>query len=1136
MSRNTYAKTCGRKVGANTIQPTSIQFDKLFCENSNRPSAAKSAGTIGKWGITSFTSIRSSNFSLINRRDESVYGNKRMRGGDLKLPRKDPFILEPRTPPSPTIPPRPKKFFKSRSAFDPAPPPTPLQTTKNYSKPPPARLSVTAASKKAFPPPQNNVQEEQTEAMNLSSTPTVPAKPTTPTTPSANPPIVLRIFKGTSQLITPVVTEEKQPQPPPPPPPQPVQPPRRESRRRCNSSEVSGQISPKRLRDRGKDPVVEEVKPVETRHKEVIIETKDELKIRIRTHPEVKVNPEPQPVPVDIKQELPEVPEMVETVENITKQIEDTKKLQEAEALLASTYVDFKATADKLLDVKQTKSSLDSDREKLLAVLEGEEGQEDLVHKTEEELPHPTLGSPQVPTPADIQQVPAVVPASVQVPVAAPVPASVPVADTVDISEVKHDENDVQQTKETENDWFSDSDGSTDSIAEQINTLADSEEVTGNCANEKVNEEVVTNKVPTKKSIFKSRGVTGGNKKRLALYKHKWCDDKETGQGGTTPTETNAAAASETGAIATEEEFVEEEEPLMRVTTYPEGDPDDENVEAITSVKCTKKAKGFYTVVRNVKKAHQIQESGEFQEFNDDVEYILDALQDNNPIGTRCLSAISLATKCMAPAFRMHVRAHGTVAKFFRALHDATKDQSLGMCTATVMFVLSQDRLNMDLDRDCLELMLNLLESDTSHNSALDDCGLSDVQLRKTRERVRQLCEEIQSKGHAKHLNLDNITVGHLAMETLLSLTSKRAGEWFKEELRELGGLEHIVRTVVECSRVVDDTVTSWTPQLLDRLRKVDRCLRVLENVTLQNEENSMYLLTYGDGVLVDTLVRLYKLCDAEICNYPVYSMADKESTGFVIRECLIANLKVLINLTHDFNNRSFGSTLTGGRQGVIEASLHVLLQAPDHVPEEQKFDLIVLALILLINLVEHSEANRKLIIEAKAPEAPDSIFDGLERKSAVSSLVSLFYQQEELARTEERKTDAILDGEPKPKTQANVPAKSQEEFIEETVAMLLQKAGRHMEHTLVGAYVALLLGYLIIDNKKFEDFVRGHLPEGNFNMMLSVLQKFFNFMTLTAAAGSGSSRGIKATEMVIKHLTERNKTASSSSEGTLLL
>lgn len=47
-----------------------------------------------------------------------------------------------------------------------------------------------------------------------------------------------------------------------------------------------------------------------------------------------------------------------------------------------------------------------------------------------------------------------------------------------------------------------------------------------------------------------------------------------------------------------------------------------------------------------------------------------------------------------------------------------------------------------------------------------------------------------------------------------------------------------------------------------------------------------------------------------------------------------------------------------------------------------------------------------------------------------MSALVKLFYQQEELARTEERKTDAILDGEQKPQ------ATSQEEVYEETVAM----------------------------------------------------------------------------------------------------
>lgn len=56
-----------------------------------------------------------------------------------------------------------------------------------------------------------------------------------------------------------------------------------------------------------------------------------------------------------------------------------------------------------------------------------------------------------------------------------------------------------------------------------------------------------------------------------------------------------------------------------------------------------------------------------------------------------------------------------------------------------------------------------------------------------------ELCCEMKKKGHAANLSLDHISADHLSMETLLSLTSKRAGEWFKEELRELGGLDHLV-------------------------------------------------------------------------------------------------------------------------------------------------------------------------------------------------------------------------------------------------------------------------------------------------------------------------------------------------------
>jgi hypothetical protein len=74
-------------------------------------------------------------------------------------------------------------------------------------------------------------------------------------------------------------------------------------------------------------------------------------------------------------------------------------------------------------------------------------------------------------------------------------------------------------------------------------------------------------------------------------------------------------------------------------------------------------------------------------------------------------------------------------------------------------------------------------------------------------------------------------------METLLSLTSKKAGEWFKEELRVLGGLDHIIQTVTVCTTVLTPTTDGvlnweWDKSRLDALKKVDRCLRVLENVS----------------------------------------------------------------------------------------------------------------------------------------------------------------------------------------------------------------------------------------------------------------------------------------------------------------
>uniref|UniRef100_T1HD16 Uncharacterized protein n=1 Tax=Rhodnius prolixus TaxID=13249 RepID=T1HD16_RHOPR len=1015
MSRGCY-KAYGRKINGPTTH-TSIQFDKLLCENSNKPTASKSAGTVGKWGITSFTSIRSSNFTVGHREFNNCKRPRDTKGKDGLGNNNTAPVAE-----SPTQP-RPKKFFKSRNTEEVKPqikaspfqlpsksPPTPQPPPpRHYTKPSnrPVRLASIVASQKLIDPPDGDFEDLEEELFPVEvkpepiSAPTLPPTPSPPaptklspppspkieepqSPPSQHPPIVLRIFKGTSQLISSTggVTPESGDNSPS----REVSalPAKKEHRRRSHGSDSGGDgVSPKRHKNRDRD------------------RDKD----RDRDRSEKKVEP---------KEESSSEPETKETyteekVPPLVVSLSPASTQPKVPPLVVSL---SPQTAPKVVQPPPPPSTappqMDEDRANLLRVLEDD--------------------SPQNSPTAPEQLAPM--------------------------------EPEEEKLEQKEDEW----------IAErvEVNENKQSEENSGESKVEPIvlrRPHQAVYQPPKKGSIFKSRGAAG-SEKRNARYIHNWCDTLKDEESNKPETRT------ETNKIESIISDFDLTEPLTRVTSFqsPHNEESEDSANAVTSVTCKKQNKEFYTVVRNVKKAHQIQESGEFQEFNDDVEYILDALQDNNPISTRCLSAITLATKCMVPAFRMHVRAHGTVTKFFRALHDATKDQ-----------------------------------------------------------------------------------VGQLAMETLLSLTSRRAGEWFKEELRDLGGLEHIIKTVVETCSPVDHTVSKWTPELLDRLKKADRCLRVLENVTLQNEENNNYLLTYGDGLLVDTVVRVFRVCDSQAPLYPTQNQTDKNSVGVVIRECLVANLKILINLTHDFNNKSYGSTLAGSKEGVIESSLHVLLEIPQCIPDEKKFDITVLALILLINLVEHSEVNRKLIIEAKAPPSLDTIFEDLnlgivvkrstsiissfkfclikniylqrsEETSAVSALVSMFVQQEELARTEERKTDAILAGGDKSAAQ-QTNQKSTEEFIEETVALLLQKAGRHMEHTLIAAYIALLIGYLTIDNSEYELFVRGHLPNKNYEMLLSVLQKFYNFMTLTAAASPGSSRGIKATEMLIKHLTDINKT-----------
>ncbi|XP_061731982.1 wings apart-like protein homolog [Nerophis ophidion] len=618
----------------------------------------------------------------------------------------------------------------------------------------------------------------------------------------------------------------------------------------------------------------------------------------------------------------------------------------------------------------------------------------------------------------------------------------------------------------------------------------------------------------------------------------------------------SAPAARSAGAPSNEPPGVQKDDGVFKAPPPPPkvtkcvSVPSDPYQDTVTTLKCRKEHKELFTVVQHVKHFNDVVEFGENQEFTDDFEYLAAGLKSGQPLNTRCLSVIGLATRCAMPSFRMHLRARGKVAQVFKTLIDAPQHHNLAMCTASLMYILSRDRLNMDLDRSCLDLMIRLLEMDQDQwsGSVADSSQLSAREICKMKEKIRKLCDTV----HNKHLDLQNITTGHLAMETLLSLTSKRAGDWFKEELRLLGGLDHIVDKVKEYVDNLDQEEDK--DKLGSSLWGAERCLRVLDSVTVHNAENQSYLIAYKDSSLIVSCAKALRRCEDMIRRYSreVNPSGRHAVVGKAVENCMRAIIGVLLNLTHD---NEWGSTKTGEQEDLIVTALNCVLRVPQYFPQEQRFDIRVLGLGLLINLVEYSARNRYCLMEMEMEggQGPcdSTVLLNLPQHqnacsgsplSAIAALVQLFLQRERAAVLAEAQTDDLIKEPPKaPLDQsgewqetggeiqwvandnhcandAKKKDKEEEDDGELDLNKALQHAGKHMEDSIVASYTALLLGCLCQGSSMNVTTVRDNLPQGDFSIMTEMLKKFLNFMNLTCDVGTTGQKSISRIIDYLEH------------------
>ncbi|XP_022644239.1 wings apart-like protein homolog isoform X2 [Varroa jacobsoni] len=541
-----------------------------------------------------------------------------------------------------------------------------------------------------------------------------------------------------------------------------------------------------------------------------------------------------------------------------------------------------------------------------------------------------------------------------------------------------------------------------------------------------------------------------------------------------------------------------------------------------------------YATVRNVLKAYKVHEIGEAQEFNDDVEYLLESVTQANSLASRCLSVCSLAHKCMSAQFRVHLRAHGVMAKFFGSVKDAPKHPSLALCVSALFFVLSQDRLTMDLEASTLAILLQLFEIGEAAGEG------------KHAEKVLNLCTQMRSKGHAKHLDMARVSASGLALETLLSLTSRRAGEWFKEELRIQGGLTHLINLVTQTMNQLE--MPNWgvmddpRADQLDKLKKIERVLRVLENVTFVNPANQDYLIKFRGGTVLDFCADLFNLCFENIEFHQVLDVSDPsapegqsitvalqkaDGPGPVFLSVLLSLLKVMLNVTHE-NDESSGNW--GSRDRTMRQLLECMLHLPASLDSELRFDLQLLALGLTINISEHSTVMREWLltssVRVSTTDSNSSVSNLSKRSNAFSAMVELFKEKQEAAAASENQTDAILDNqEEKTKQQemkrfeerqagSNGSAQGEKDKdaaddLEETIRKAIQKAGKHMEHSIISAYLALMLGCVIQGHAERTATLK-EINGGNLQSFAQALKKFHDFIDMTGVLGNSAPQSIE--------------------------
>ncbi|EDV26103.1 uncharacterized protein TRIADDRAFT_55864 [Trichoplax adhaerens] len=473
-------------------------------------------------------------------------------------------------------------------------------------------------------------------------------------------------------------------------------------------------------------------------------------------------------------------------------------------------------------------------------------------------------------------------------------------------------------------------------------------------------------------------------------------------------------------------------------------------------VKVKKGSKEDYTIIKHVRESHQCLEQGEDEQLADDIEYLLDGLNPSYPKNLRCSSITALAKRCTESPFRMYIRAHEIIPKILDLLVDSPSDYQLATYTAALFFVLSEDRLIMDLTDDLLDVLLKLLQCpNQDHNDT------NDAILKSSLQNISLSCKDYL-KAH-----VDSLNGKALALACIFNLVCSRNAVWLKDKVRSIGILDVI------CDLVIDHKYNLEMNPKANRiivLREVELCCRILETVTFLNKENQDYVIGWKGYTLVGNVSRIFSLCVEKIMSQDKNTAINEDSA------CLLASVRLLLNITHE---NEIGCKQVGRDKSTIKAAMECIDEIHEKVDDVRRFDLVILALGLLINLVESNKESRAAALRLKVKD-----------RGLIQIVIELFLHREKTAEeTSEKITSTIDDSENK--------TDDLDVSLNSEIQVLHAQAGSHFENSVVASYAALLTGLLIMDDNNAIMEARHYLPNRKYDKLIAMLEKFLSFLKL---------------------------------------